>query len=253
MNVGSTEVEEFSDADRHLVEILGANTEAALERAARDAERRHRERRLERQNRRLDRFASVLSHDLRNPLNVAELGLEMAREQPAEEHFETVESAHERMETLIDDVLTLARNGGTLGTVESVSVPEVVRDAWGNVETDGASLRVEGEATVEADRSRLSRLFENLFRNAVEHAGPGVEVAVGHDDDRFYVADDGPGIDPADRDRVLDLDFSGTGDGPGFGLAIVAEIVEAHGWTLEVGSSPSGGAKIVVSTAGGES
>jgi signal transduction histidine kinase len=147
----------------------------------------------------------------------------------------------------------------------------VVRQAWATVETAEASLVVEDSVDVEADEGRLRELFENLVRNAVEHAGPAPTVRVGRlagsgaerqsqpananggssgcegTDQRtgrsgFYVADDGPGIPPEQRDTVFQHGHTTAADGSGLGLSIVKGIAEAHGWTVDVCEGEGGGA-----------
>ena len=97
--------------------------------------------------------------------------------------------------------------------------------------------------TVESDRSRLTELFENLCRNAIEHGGEGVTVTVGATQAGFFIADDGPGIPDGERRAVFESGYSTTADGTGFGLAIVSRIAEAHGWTVTATESESGGAR----------
>ncbi|WP_255197990.1 hybrid sensor histidine kinase/response regulator [Halorarius litoreus] len=200
-------------------------------------DQKERERELRRQNQRLDEFASVVSHDLRNPLNVALGRMEMARETGDAEDFEAVEAALSRMESLIEGLLGLARQGQAVGEPAVVDVGQVAELAWSAVDTGDAELVVADPPLVEGDGDRLQQLFENLFANAVEHAGAAPTVTVGALDDGFYVADDGPGIDPDDRDHLFEFGHSG-GDGTGFGLAIVEQIVEAHGWSIAVVDAP---------------
>jgi PAS domain S-box-containing protein len=198
---------------------------------------------------RLQEFTSVVSHDLRNPLNVIAGHTEMAMtaEDP-DTHLETIDRAAGKMEALIDDLLTLAREGQTVGETEPVQLSEVVTLAWETVEPDGLGLEREADVTLDADPNRLCALFENLFRNATEHAGPGVTVRVGVDstpegDRRLYVADDGSGIPESKREEVLDRGYTTSQDGTGFGLAIVHRIADAHGWNLRITKSRSGGAR----------
>jgi PAS domain S-box-containing protein len=250
------------------VEITASRVEYAGEPATvsivRDiADRKQRERELERQNERLDEFASVISHDLRNPLNVAELQLELAHEECDSEHLDAVERSHDRMQRLIDDLLTLAREGATSAEVTAADLVDVAERAWQNVQTDEATLVTETEQTIQADRGRLGQLLENLFRNAIEHAldepsvadapedavehgGTAVTVTVGGLDDGFYVEDDGSGIDPADRDQVFESGYSTSQDGTGFGLSIVEEIVDAHDWTVSITEGADGGARFEI-------
>jgi PAS domain S-box-containing protein len=261
---GSTAPQEFSDRDVDLFRVLGATVEAAMVRTAREAE-------LRRQNERLDAFAGVVSHDLRNPLSVAEGYLDLARESGDPEHFDRVEAAHDRIGQLIDDLLSVARAGTAVEDAMTLDLATVARDAWGHVETDGASLTVADDLpTVHGDGSRLAQLFENLFRNAVEHGSTGsrpeaddsvehgstdghVAVTVGTLDDGggFYVADDGPGIPEDRREAVFDHGVS-YGDGTGFGLSIVADIARAHGWTVSLTENDDGGARFEFEAGTGE-
>jgi signal transduction histidine kinase len=197
---------------------------------------------LERQNDRLEQFVDTVSHNLRNTLNVADGHLALSIEECDSDHLATVGSAIEQMEKLIEDLLTLARQGATPAELERVSLGDVVEASWGNVDTAEATLRIARSVSIQADRSRLMHLFENLIRNAIEHGGEKVAVTVGTVEDGFYVEDDGPGIAPGDREAVFDSGYSTSPDGTGFGLIIVEEIVDAHGWTVRVTDSESGGA-----------
>jgi len=140
-------------------------------------EQRRRERELERQNEQLDRFAEVLSHDLRNPLNVADGYLDVVAETGDLEHVGRIRSAHERMNDLIEDVRTLVTQGQTVTETELLDLEAVARSAASNVDTRDAEVRIDDDiGIVDADENRLLQAFENLFRNAVEH---GVEAPSG--------------------------------------------------------------------------
>jgi signal transduction histidine kinase len=139
-------------------------------------------------------------------------------------------------------VLTIARNGDTVDETEEISLEATARAAWEYVDTGLATLAVETDRTVEADEDRLVRMFENLFRNAVEHAGEDVTVRVQTHPEGFVVSDDGPGIAPAEREMVFEAGYSGD-DGTGLGLAIVHKIALAHGWDVTVAESDAGGAR----------
>ncbi len=219
-----------------------------------ETDREQRYGRLERQNEQLDRFASVISHDLRNPLDVALGRTNVLKERVDDtdvvEQLEQISDAHDRMRRIITDVLSLARDGKEVGAREPVRVAALAADAWATVATGDASLTVEADHTVSADRDRLAQAFENLFRNAVQHAGPGVTVTVGPLENGFYVADDGVGIPPEDRERVLEPGYTGSGSGTGLGLVIVENVVEAHGWELAVTAADTGGARFEVTGVG---
>ena len=236
-----TEPSAFDQQDITLAELLVSHTRTALERL-------ERERDLTRKTERLDEFASFVSHDLRNPLNVAMLRLELLADECNSDHLEGLEGALDRMERLIDELLTLARQGERIGDTEPIQLIESARQAWSNVETGSALLEDRTERVIYADRNRLAAVFENLFRNSVEHGGDGVTVTVGElEDERgFYVADDGPGIPGEERDRIFESGYSTAADGTGFGLTIVRDIVEAHGWTIRVTESDRGGARFEI-------
>ncbi|AUG48846.1 hybrid sensor histidine kinase/response regulator [Haloarcula taiwanensis] len=235
------------------------------------APRGSRQQALERQNERLDEFASVVSHDLRNPLDVARGQLELAQLEHDSEHLDAVERAHDRIGQLIEDLLTLARNGEAALDSEPVPLQTVVEQCWQTVETGDATLELRTSAVVRADPSRLRQLFENLLRNSVEHgqtpptqrqndaagqlgtasvsqsegATAGLTITIGELDGGFYVADDGVGIPVDEREDVFEGGYS-LASGPGFGLRIVSEIVGTHGWSITVTESDAGGARFEV-------
>ncbi|MFQ3285943.1 sensor histidine kinase, partial [Natronomonas sp.] len=193
------------------------------------------------------------SHDLRNPLNVAEGRLQLAKDECESEELSHVEGALDRMGALIDDLLTLARQGETTTDFESIELAALVENCWATVETTSTSLVVEIDSgtSIQGDQSRLKQVFENLIRNAIEHAGPDVTVTVGQLDDGFYVADDGPGIPEEDRGQIFDAGYSTADAGTGFGLSIVDQIVGAHGWSIQVTESEAGGARFEITGVSG--
>jgi len=237
LSIGEAEPAGFDDSDVQLARVLASNVEAALDRI-------DRERELERRNERLDEFAEIVSHDLRNPLNVISGHVELAEVQ--EPHRSTIEDATTRMRDIIDEVLELARQGHVVSDPEPTDAMEVARHAWASVETGPATIEVDGDLRIEADRDRLQRLFENLIRNAVEHGPDDGSVRVGATADGFYVEDDGPGIPEEDRESVFDAGYSTADGGTGLGLAIVAEIAEAHGWSVSATAGHGGGTRFEV-------
>ena len=280
------------------------------------SEREERERALRRRNEQLDRFATVVSHDLRNPLGIAKGHVQVARDTGDVSRLEPVVDALDRMESLIDEVLTIAREGADVTDTEPVRLAAVADAAWRSVDAGAASYRVVDDATVVADRPKLVRILENLFRNAVEHgstspgsqahqdavehgstspasearqdaversdsrdspntageageatagadrvggadasrpSGPeadetptpseGLTVTLGATPEGFYVADDGVGVPPEDRERVFESGYSTDEEGIGTGLAVVEDLATAHGWTVSVTESAAGGAR----------
>jgi PAS domain S-box-containing protein len=210
------------------------------------SDRKQYEQELEETNQHLDEFVSVVSHDLRNPLNVADGHLELARDECDSDHLESVARAHTRMETLIDDLLSLARAGDTIGDIEAVDLSALVDKCWRNVKTDSADITVAADSTIEADRTRLQQLIENLLRNSVEHGGDSVTVTVDTFENGFFIEDDGAGIPEQERDEIFGASYSSADDGTGFGLSIVKRIADAHEWDIHVTESPDGGARFEI-------
>lgn len=216
-------------------------------------EQKRREHELERQNERLDRFASVVSHDLRNPLNAAQGYLDLAYQTGEDEHFQKIENAHERMEMMIAELLTLARTETSVEDAEPVLLRDVVEQAWETATTGQATLELNlpEDWTIEADESLLRNVFENLFRNAADHNEGPLTVRVGtfHNSDEiagFYVEDDGSGIPEDQRADIFDHGYTTNREGTGFGLSIVQAFVQAHGWEISITESEEGGARFEI-------
>jgi PAS domain S-box-containing protein len=239
-----------------------------------------RQERLEREKARLESFTDVISHDLRSPLSVAEGRLALLGDECDSEHIAPIERAHERMETLLENLLALARSGKRPEAMESVDLDGIVDDCWQTVETTNARLVTDVERTIQADRSQLKQLLENLFRNSVQHGSTGsqtesedsvedgstgsrsqaddsvehgtsgsddrITITVGDLDDGFYVADDGVGIESDDHEKLFESGFSTTDGGTGLGLAIVERIAETHGWTIDAMDSEAGGIRFEI-------
>ncbi|WP_138004818.1 PAS domain-containing sensor histidine kinase [Halalkalirubrum salinum] len=232
---------------------------------ARDiTERKKREQEIQRQNERLEQFTRVVSHDLRNPLNVAEGRIQLALKEADEDdaNLTAAQGALDRMEQLLDDLLALARQGQPIDDTKPVSIDAIADRAWSTVPTQGATLTVvESIGAVHCAESRIQQLFENLFRNSVEHGSTGsqtppggaiehgsikdepIKIMISPLDDGFFVADTGTGVPESIREQVLEPGYTTADDGTGFGLSIVNEIADAHGWELTITDSETGGAR----------
>lgn len=211
-------------------------------------EKKKYEQKIERENERLDRFVSIVSHDLRNPLSVASGYLESVKEDVDHEHLDEVEESLERMESLIEHLLELARKGQDIEETETVNLSDVFEESWKNVSTNDAKYVATGEVQFEADRNRTIQMFSNLIRNSLEHVGEDVNIEVGATKTGFYYEDDGPGIPDSDKNDIFDPGFTTDTEGTGFGLSIVKEIVEAHDWGITVtDGKETGGARFEIS------
>jgi len=248
---GSTVFAVTADGDRFPVEINAwaikgeAHDQPLFHGVFRNiSERLRRQRELQRQNERLDEFASVVSHDLRNPLNVAQGRAVLLDQECESEHIDSLQTALYRMEEIVEDTLTLARNGQRVGEMKPVNLVNTIGKCWELVATSAATLEVEDDITIRADPDRARHICENLLRNAVEHGGDDVTVRIGQADEHtIYFEDDGPGIPEDEWDAVFDPGYSSASDGTGLGLAIVQRLAEAHGWDIELTESESGGAR----------
>ena len=247
---GATDVAGTADSDRTPVLVHRLSNAVASARALEEAER---------QRDRLERIVHGVSHDLRNPLNVAQGRLDLARSEGDLAHVDAAASAVDRTLELITDLLTLAKQGEQPGELEPVDLAAFAEECWANVATGDATLVVDTDRRILADEGRLKRLLENLFRNAVDHGGDDATVVVGDISPMytttragavlpsgFFVEDDGPGIPEDERDRVFEVGYTTDRNGTGFGLNIVAEVASAHGWEVAVSEGSRGGARFEI-------
>ncbi len=207
-------------------------------------ERRRRRRQLEHERSRLEEFAGLLSHDVRNPLSVAMGSVEMARESGDVGELEAAERAHDRIESVVENTLRYVREGDVVDAdLVTVDVAELAAAAA--EETCAVEVEVESDVEIQCDREAVTRLFENLLRNAGEHEASTVRVGALDGQEGFYVEDDGEGIPDSEREKVWEHGYS-TGGTTGLGLSIVRAIAEAHGWTISVAEGSEDGARFEV-------
>lgn len=222
---------------------------------------------LKRDNERLEQFASVLSHDLRNPLTVAQGAVDLAHQKNGDtEELATASQALSRMEELIEDILTLTRQGQEIQETSCLSLSTIATDCWEAIDSPETTLQVVSERSVLADQQSVKRLFENLFRNAIEHGGSDsrmdgswrddadcptdsehlIRVGSLDDADGFYIENTGKPIPEAQREEIFENGFSTSDEGLGLGLAIVNSIIKSHGWTIAVTDSSLGGPRFEI-------
>lgn len=228
--------ESITDQERELLDLIAMWTRTELQ-------NRTSKERLHQQSERVEELARVISHDLRNPLNVAQGQLTLL-EDSIQEAVEQIDAAHHRMGKIIEQMLQLASLNDPISDPPPVELRACVTEAWQLVPAESASLDLHFEsACIAADRDRLASLFENLFANAITHARETVTVEVGVTETGFYVADDGPGIPTSERESVFTPGYSTNNNGTGFGLSIVKRIAEAHDWDVSLTESDAGGTR----------
>jgi signal transduction histidine kinase len=218
------------------------------------------------------RFVADASHELKSPLAAVQAELEVALAHPGQADWTATATRllaeDHRMERLVADLLFLSQcDDGDFSSLmappEIVDLEAVVRDEAGRlalrvtVPVDVDIALPPGRAAIAGQPEHLARVVRNLLENAVRHARAAVSVSlrVAGGELEMVVADDGPGIGPADRSRVFDrftrLDDARSRDegGSGLGLPIAREIVEAHGGRISIGDGPGG--RLVVRLPGG--
>lgn len=224
-----------------------------------------REEEMRKKNEQLDQFASTIAHDLRNPLSAAKGFLNTGLRENNEEMLEEAQQHHKRMEEMIEEILTLSKAGNEVEDTEEVNLAHVAEQGWKHAETEEGALEMLFDETVslKADKTRLLQIFENLFRNAQEHNDGEATVSVGlldsstgnEENERyegtesitgFFIADDGSGIPAEKREKVFEHGHTTNSDGTGFGLSIIKDIVEAHGWNVTINDSADGGARFEI-------
>jgi signal transduction histidine kinase len=200
-------------------------------------------------------FVANASHQLRTPLTGLSLRLEAiegeggaAAEQAAKAQVEL-----DRLNQLVNDLLVLERASSSGADGTAVDLGEISRQAverWrAPAEEAGQTLRLEGDthARVVADPTDLEHVVDNLIENALRYSPPGADVSVvtraRNGDVALVVADTGPGIPAADRDRVFERFYRGANGrqkhaGTGLGLAIVAETVARWGGAVRLLDGP---------------
>ncbi|PSP54323.1 histidine kinase, partial [Halobacteriales archaeon QS_1_67_19] len=229
---------EFTESEETFLELMGQCVSYELE-------RNHREAELEQKNDRLESFASMLAHELRNPVAIGQIYSQQLPDEADSEAVEYVTDAFDRIEDMVDVLLILTRGRDAISERIPVDLADVARTVWDTVESPDATLDTDLDRTIQADETYVRHLFRNLLENAVEHGGSDVTVTVGDLDDGFYVADDGAGIPPEDRDAVFDEGYTtaaGNG-GTGLGLAFVEKLTDVYEWDVTVTESEAGGAR----------
>ena len=224
--------EEITEYRAEALSIMASNVEAALDRVEERQEKR-----------KLRQLGDVISHELRNPLNIAKGYLE---ELDDSREKQQIEESMDRMEDIINDLGELAKSKEAVDEVKRMQLEEIAEEAWKRIDTKEATLSVEGSQRFRGDRAKIIEVFENLFGNAVEHGGEDVNVEVGAMENGFYVEDDGDGIPEDIEGDIFDYNFKPEEGNTGIGLSIIQKIIEGHGWDIEAMESGKGGARFEI-------
>ncbi|MGO9377021.1 MAG: PAS domain S-box protein [Dissulfurispiraceae bacterium] len=215
---------------------------------------------LERSNSELDKFASIIAHDLRSPLRTVagfagllEKKYKKKLDAEAERFISLIVEGTDRMHHLINDLLQYARAGSRDKPLVPVNVNTIVEKTLANltfeIQESTAAITVDPLPTVMADDVQLIQLFQNLVGNAIKYRGntPHINISAKRKDKEwvFQVSDNGIGIDPGQYERIFEIfqrlhtrdEYSGTG----IGLAICKKIVESFGGRIWVTSKPGEG------------
>lgn len=193
---------------------------------------------------RIEEVASVVSHDLQNPLTIAGGYLARARSDGDDESFEHVEDALDEIRAISDDVVDLARLGQPVQETRPTDFGAVVDSCWRECSPGAGELVIDEADPIESDRNRVRSLLERLFDNAVRHGPADATVSAGTTEEGFFVADNGPGVPDGEYDAVIEAGYSTVQQRPGLGLTIARAIAEAHGWSLSLSESAGGGLRV---------
>lgn len=218
-----------------LAQVLAANVEAALDRA-------YQQRRLAEQAERLEEFALLGSHELRNRLQIALGTAERAHAQGDVDAVGDVIETLGRMERLVSQLLTLARTGAVSQTTQTVALSGIANAAWKSVDGD-ATLTVEPDGIVTANRDGLLEVFEMLFRAAVD-GGQSDTVSVGTTADGFYV-EEGVSILTDEQEEIFEPTREGVDAATGDSIYLISVIADAHNWEVNVSERPDAGTRFV--------
>jgi two-component system OmpR family sensor kinase len=201
-----------------------------------------------------------ISHELRSPLARMRVALGLARQPPADmvRQLDRLEREIERLDSMISQVLKLARLHGAESQIEKESfeldevIEEVVRDANFEGAVKKCTVNVQGsaKAAVLGNRELLRSAIENVLRNAVRYSPSktpvDLSVARAKSGLEIAIADHGPGVPPADLERIFEPFYrvaesrDRDSGGEGIGLAITAQVMKAHGGFARARNTPSG-------------
>jgi len=204
-------------------------------------------RKLKRKNKKLDEFAKIISHDIRNPLSIAKGHLDLyINENETDSSLEKTHNAINRIENILDEVLEITTTDSATLEKKHVNIQYIVNNCWENIDTKDADIHIGTNTIIPLNEKLASRLFENIFKNSIKHGGKDVKIKIGAIDSGFYIEDDGKGIPSENRNKIFNSAYTTSSSGKGLGLTIVEHVCDAHEWDINVKESESGGARFEI-------
>jgi len=206
-------------------------------------------RKLKKKNNKLDKFAKIISHDIRNPTSIAKgnLNLHINNHGSTDELDTTLKSIH-RIENILEDVLYITKSNTDELNKQNITLKSIANECWKNLNVKNSELKINTDKIISQNKKLSSRLFENLFKNSIEHGGDNVRITIGGTKNGFYVEDNGTGIPKNKRGKIFNQNYSTSETGEGLGLSIVEHVCDAHGWTISITESKTGGARFEIDT-----
>lgn len=274
-----TDAQAYSPRDLEFLNSVGGQIALAIERKSAEEKLKTFAVRLETSNRELQEFASVASHDLQEPLRkIQAFGDRLkskcgpALDESGRDYLDRMQNAAQRMQTLINDLLTFSRVTTQTQPFVPVSIAGVVRDVLSDLEIrleqTNAQVTIGKLMTIEADALQLRQLLQNLIGNALKFTRPGVRPQLTIEADRLFapdehsagqvreicqlsISDNGIGFDEKYLDRIFNVFQRLHGrqeyEGTGVGLAVCRRIAERHGGSITAHSRPGEGSTFIVS------
>jgi signal transduction histidine kinase len=204
-------------------------------------------------------FIADASHELRSPIAASQSQLEVALAHPEVADWPTTAKhvLHEQTQLgdLVDALLALTSlDEQGIGAVTDIDLSELISHETGRPHHTAINTIVEDQIRVTGNRAHLARAVRNLIDNADQHAASNVTVTLIREDDvpTIHVDDDGPGVPAEQREQIferftrLDEPRNRNDGGAGLGLAIVRQVMQSHGGTVQCTESPLGGARISI-------
>lgn len=203
---------------------------------------------LKNKNKKLDEFAKIISHDIRNPLAIAKGHLDIfINENGSDSSLEKTKDAICRIEDIIDEVLEVTTADNSTLKKKHVSIQYIINKCWDNIDTKNAEIHIATNKIISLNEKLSARLFENLFKNSIKHGGSeDIKIKVGTMNNGFYIEDNGRGIPPENRNKIFNSAYTTSKSGKGLGLTIVEQVCDVHGWDINVKESESGGARFEI-------